>query len=123
VERGQCYPQSGDDAEADNFAAFAFGRFALFWSERIAVEESGARTKSDMTLKNAYYLQAYWKQLKKDGNCVATFLLPVPDENNRSFAENTEGSQKIQDPRKSRLFCNLEIASIIHTYTVDCRRW
>jgi len=29
-----------------------------------------------MTLKNDYHLQAYWKQLKKDGNCVAT-LLPV----------------------------------------------
>ena len=33
-----------------------------------------------MTLKNAYHLQAYWKQLKKDGNCVAT-LLPVGDAN------------------------------------------
>jgi hypothetical protein len=74
------FQNSGDDAEADNFAAFAFGRFALFWNEWIAEEESGSRPKSDMTLKNAYHLQAYWKQLKKDGNCVAT-LLPVRDEN------------------------------------------
>jgi hypothetical protein len=74
------FQNSGDDAEADNFAAFAFGRFALFWNEWIAEEESGDRPKSDMTLKNAYHLQAYWKQLKKDGNCVAT-LLPVRNEN------------------------------------------
>jgi hypothetical protein len=33
-----------------------------------------------MTLKNTYHLQAYWKQSKKDGNCVA-ILLPVRDEN------------------------------------------
>jgi hypothetical protein len=74
------FQNSGDDAEADNFAAFAFGRFALFWNEWIAEEENGDRPKSDMALKNAYHLQAYWKQLKKDGNCVAT-LLPVRDEN------------------------------------------
>jgi hypothetical protein len=74
------FQNSGDDAEADNFAAFAFGRFALFWNEWITEEESGARPKSDMTLKNAFHLQAYWKQLKKDGNCAAT-LLPIRDQN------------------------------------------
>jgi hypothetical protein len=63
--------------QAENFAAFAFGRFALFLNEWIAEEESGARPKSDITLKNAYHLQANWKQLKKDGKCVATLLPEV----------------------------------------------
>jgi hypothetical protein len=74
------FQNSGDDAEAVNLIAFAFDRFTLFWNEWFAEEESGDRPKSDMTLKNDYHLQAYWKQLKKDGNCVAT-LLPVRDEN------------------------------------------
>jgi hypothetical protein len=53
-------------------------RLALFWNEWIAEEESGARPKSNMTLKDAYHLQA--KAVEKNGNCVAT-LLPVCDEN------------------------------------------
>lgn len=66
--------------EADNYSSIAFSRFALFWNELVEEEERGRRPKSDMSLKTAFSLQAYWKQLKKESNATAT-LLPVYEQN------------------------------------------
>jgi hypothetical protein len=51
--------------EADKYSSIAFGRFAAMWNQMIVDEEAGDRQKTDMTLKSAYHLQAYWKEFKR----------------------------------------------------------
>jgi hypothetical protein len=72
--------QNKDANEADNYCAIEFGAFARFWNEWIADECKGKRVRSDMTLKNAFQLSAYWKKFRREGNAAAT-LLPISSEN------------------------------------------
>jgi hypothetical protein len=68
------YLKTKDDTEADNFSAFAWDRFSLFWNGIIAEEEAGRRPKSNMRLKSAFHLQAYCKKYRKEANARATLL-------------------------------------------------
>ena len=80
--------------EADNFTSIAFGAFASFWNDVIKEEEAGRRPKTDMTLKTAFHLQAYWKKLRRDCNIAAT-LLPV-------HRANKEMRREMRGPSRSK---------------------
>jgi hypothetical protein len=60
--------------------------FTLMWNEFIKEEEDGKQPKLDMTLKNAFHLQQYEKQLKKESNASLT-LIPIADANKRLHQE------------------------------------
>ena len=60
--------------EADNFSSIGWGAFATFWNDIILEEEEDCRPKTDMTIKTAYYLQGYFKKLKKSFNVTVTML-------------------------------------------------
>ena len=66
--------------EADNYHFVLFSAFAQWWDEIIAEEQAGRRPRTDMTLKNAFHLQEYYKLFKRESNAAAT-LLPVRHEN------------------------------------------
>ena len=72
--------QGNQGNEADNYSSIAFGAMANFWDEIIAEEEAGKRPKSDMTLKTAFHLQAYWKKFRRECNTAAT-MLPIHEAN------------------------------------------
>jgi hypothetical protein len=81
--RANCaqFQSSMAGTEADNYHILQFGAFAQFWCEFIAEEEKEVRPKTDMTLKNAFHLQEYYKQFKKEANATLT-LMDVHSENN-----------------------------------------
>jgi hypothetical protein len=74
------FQSSGMQQEADNYSAFQSGAFTLMWNEFIQEEEDGKRPRSDMTLKNAFHLQQYEKQLKQESNASLT-MVPIADAN------------------------------------------
>ena len=88
--------QNHEGSEADNFSSIAFGAFAAFWDQVIREEEGGERPKTDMTLKTAFHLQAYWKKFRRECN-TATTLLPIHEENNALRRELRRGTGREQE--------------------------
>ena len=90
--------QSTEESEADNYYIVQFGAFSQWWNEIIREEEKGVRPKTDMTLKNAFHLQEYYKQHKKEANVTLTMMDIDPVNNALRRELRGSGRASVQIP-------------------------
>jgi hypothetical protein len=82
LDHSSNFQSSNGQEEADNYSSIRWGAFTSFINSRINQEDSGQHeVVTDMIYKTAYQLQAYYKQMKQQGNIVATIHHVVSTQN------------------------------------------